>query len=380
MQTIAKRISLAFGALLLATAALGATTSPAVHAAPAAQDTLTILAVGFVDVAGGSDPECPACNGEYDEDDENFAMTTPLTSMEFVVTDDGGAEVARGTTTPLAGFQRVTFEVPDLADDETYTLALVGDPSGWQLCFDDAPARTLSFMDFSLGNTREDFRFYQGCAGVVDPTAVPMATLRPGDPTPVRPVPTARPGGGSGSDDGDGKRQDSRFETDQLGSIKGIVFVDNNEDGVFQAGEPGLNGVDVKLRGGGLQLVHLTDGTGVFNFEALGAGVYDLFIEPGSEWYITTPNKYVVPVAGGINGGYDFGLLRHTDRGRMHPPAHKPTYQHAPRYVAPSAGSGVRLPSTGFSDIPPLPRFGLLAAALGALAAFGFVSERRRRL
>lgn len=382
MQTIAKRISLALGALLLATAALGAATPPAVQAAPAAQDTLTILAVGFVDVAGGSDPDCPACNGEYDDEDENFAMTTPLTTMEFVVTDDGGAEVGRGTTTPLAGFQRVTFEVPDLADDESYTLALVGDPSGWQLCFDDSPTRTLRFTDFSLGNTREDFRFYQGCEGVVDPTAMPPATVRPGDPTPVPPRATARPGGGGGgsggrSDEGDDKRPDPRFETDQLGSIKGIVFVDNNEDGMFQAGEPGLNDVDVKLRGGGLELVHRTDGTGVFNFEALGPGVYDLFIEPGSEWFITTPSKYVVPVAGGINSGYDFGLIRHTDRGPKHSP--KPHYS-PPRHVAPSAGSGVRLPSTGFSDIPPLPRFGLLAAALGALAAFGFVSERRRRI
>ena len=62
------RVPFALCALLLGTVLFGAA-APAAHAAPATQDTLTILADGFVDVAGGSDPDCPACNGEYDDED-----------------------------------------------------------------------------------------------------------------------------------------------------------------------------------------------------------------------------------------------------------------------------------------------------------------------
>jgi len=362
--------------IALAMAAFGG--AGTTEAAPAAQSTLTILAVGFVDVAGGSDPDCPACNGEYDDADEAFASSNPLAPMEFVVRSGGGAEVARATTSALVGFQRVTFEVPDLMDDESYTLELVAPPGGWLLCFDDNPTRTLTPADFSLGSTREDFRFYQGCDSieptVVPPTETPIPgapTVTPGGPTAV-PQPTRVPsgnGGGDGSKDDD--PVDPRFETDQLGSITGVAFVDLNANGTFEAGEPGLNDVGIKLHGGGLELLHLTNATGVYNFEALGAGVYDVFIEPGSEWYITTPSKYVVPVAGGINRGYDFGLIRYSDL----PGAHAPATGVGGR--APVSGA-IRLPSTGIADLPIAPSLGLLALVLGGLAGLGFAFERRR--
>lgn len=120
-----------------------------VAAAPArsivrAQDpTLTVFAIGFVDVAGGTDPNCPGCDGEFGADDEAFAVDNPLPELEFVIKDQGGAEIASGTTEALANLQRAQMEVPELLDDEEYTLELVAVPDGWQLCPNES---TLSLI------------------------------------------------------------------------------------------------------------------------------------------------------------------------------------------------------------------------------------------
>lgn len=346
----------------------------AASAEPSLQSEFTILAVGFVDVSGGSDPACPACNGEYDDTDEDFAAANPLPELEFVLRDTSGAEIDRQTTSPLAGFQRYSFMVPEIIDGESYTLELVADPSGWQLCFNDTPSRTLTIDDFTINNAREDFRFYQGCDTVPPTAEVPTATLEPGAPThtpdPSRPTATPRPSGDRDKDDEPGERFVNR-----LGSIRGIAFIDLNANGVFEAGEPGLNDVGVNLRGGGHEMFQITGPTGVHSWDGIGTGEYDLFIEPGSEWKITTPSKYKVTINGGVLTGFDFGLIRWSDlpvdkhdKPRDHKPYEK-RYDHG----------GIRLPSTGVADLPTAPLMAVMALVLGGLAVAGWSFERRNR-
>jgi hypothetical protein len=319
-----------------------------VESAPQRQATFTILAIGFVDLFGGNDPDCPGCNLEYDPEDEEAAMTDPLPEMEFRVLDTDGNEIARDVTTPLAGLQRVSFEVPELADGEQYTLELVTPPVGWELCPNEAASRVLVLDDFQLATTRADYHFWHGC-DLGEPTSTPTT---PGGPTAT---PTKPP------EDEDEEEEDG--EPQQLGSIKGLAFIDLEGDGILGPNDPGLNDVGVHLVGGGLQLFQVTGSTGQFSFDGLGAGEYDVFVQPGPEWRVTTPSRYKVKVSGNVVTGIDFGFVR---VGAAPPKKIK--------RVAP--GAGVRLPSTGFTDLPMSRLMGVVALILAALTVVGFSTER----
>lgn len=125
MLSLRWRAVLAAAVLVAGAAALFA---PPHQTAQAQDNPLTIFAIGFVDVAGGDDPNCPGCDGEFGEEDEDFATNNPLPELEFIVKDQGGTEIASGFTEPLANLQRAQIEVPELLDGEEYTLELVSPP------------------------------------------------------------------------------------------------------------------------------------------------------------------------------------------------------------------------------------------------------------
>jgi len=311
----------------------------------------TIFAIGNPDLFGGDDPDCPGCDGDIAPEDEDLAEQNPLPQLEFRVLDGTNTEIASQTTEPLGVLQRAMIEVPALEDGEEYTLELVSVPAGWELCSnDEGPTRTLTLDDFQLGDsTREDFFFWVGCQAIETPTSTPTGgTVPPNGPT-ATPRPTRKPGGGGDTND-----------LQRLGSIKGLAFIDQNQDGRLGPTEPGLNDVGVHLRGGGLDLFQITGPTGQFSFEGLGAGEYDVFIQPGPEWRVTTPSLYKVKVNGNMVQGIDFGLVR-----TGAPPA-KPT--------------GPRLPATGVADLPMSGLLGVVALVLSVVAAVGFGFERRRTL
>ncbi len=350
-------------------ALIAALTVPAgsANGAPMRQDPeFTIFAIGFVDMFGGNDPNCPGCDGVYQPDDETFAANNPLPQLEFFVLDTTGTEVARATTDELSSLQRAEFVLPALVEGEEYTLELVAAPDGWELCPNESKTRVLAFEDFQLDSVREDFHFWQGCqdggatATPTEPGPGETPTMEtPGGPTPV--PPTDMPDDG---DDDEDKGASSRADGQRLGSIKGLVFIDTNQDGALGSSEPGLNDVGVHLRGGGLDLFQVTGGTGQFSFDGLGAGEYDVFIQPGPEWRVTTPSLYKVKVNGNVVMGIDFGLVR----------IGEPAKPAAP--VRP--GPVNRLPPTGVADLPTSGLLGIVALVLGAVAVVGFSFERRR--
>jgi uncharacterized membrane protein YgcG len=395
---------------------LSTLTAP-VQASPQNQEpVLTIFAIGFVDVAGGDDPDCPGCNGEFDPEDEDFANATPLGTITFVVKDESGAEIARADTEPLATLERAMIDVPDLLDGETYTLELENITGDWQLCSNESGSRTLGIDDFQLGSTRQDFHFWMGCSDdTVPPTAVP--TTRPGD-TPVPTTvpspgdPTSEPGDPGDDDDDDDDEDDNGSGGDSggsgsggdsggsgsggdsggsgsggssagsgsggasagtdggktqngLGEIAGIAYNDLNGNGKLDANEPALNDVAVRLSGGGLTKNHTTGGDGFFGFCCIGTGEYSVSINPGSEWTVTTSSNYSVKVNGNRVIGIDFGLTR----GAVHKNAL--AKKHDDRVVS--------LPSTGIADIPTKGLLGGLILALGLVAGLGFSMERRNR-
>ncbi len=342
-------------------------TAASVAAAPAAQAPSRIISVdGYVDVSGDAGLACPGCNLVFDAADRDASKLGPLPSFTVVVRDIADQELARGTTTLTSGasatVQQLQLTVPEAAE---YRVLLDGAPAGWELCPNQQAVLTLTDNDFTLNRAMVSFFFWKGCAA--QPTATltpttpavttPTATTGPGTPTATpMVVPTEQPTAGPPPPVGQPRPQ-------TLGNIHGLVYVDLNGDGQLAPDEPGLNDVAVHLRGGGLDLVQITPGTGQYSFDGLGVGEYDVFIDPGPEWQVTTPKLYVIRVSGGTVMGYDFGLRR---VGEPLPSAP----------VAP--GAGVRLPATGVMNVAPSTMLGAAAVLFGALAMLGLAMERRR--
>jgi hypothetical protein len=263
----------------------------------------------------------------------------------------------------LAGLQSASIDVPETTE---YNVAIDTGPSGWQVCPKESPTRKLTENDFTLGKALVEWHFWKGCASQGTPTTAPtgqptdVPTGQPtagptGQPTSPPPPPTAKPPSPGGEK-----------QRPALGAIHGLAFIDLNGDGKLGSDEPGLNDVGVNLHGGGLELVQVTGGTGQYSFDGLGAGSYDVFIEPGPEWRVTTPAKYVVSVNGDTVMGYDFGLVRVGAAGGA--PAGGKTIL--------LAGRGIRLPATGITTLPMNGLLGLAAAVLGMLALVGLSTER----
>ena len=98
-----------------------------------------------------------------------------------------------------------------------------------------------------------------------------------------------------------------------LGSIGDYVWRDNNRNGVWDPGEFGLDDVTVYLYGP-VNMVTKTDANGNYLFTGLPAGTYrveifadDIDIPAGSTF--TTPDNYIIVLAGGVVLYADFGLM-----------------------------------------------------------------------
>jgi hypothetical protein len=344
-------------ALALLAALLAAGLRPA-FAAPSRLQTFTISVVAYVDVTPVVDQNCPGCNGVFDPEDRDYALTNPLGTMDFVVKDSTGAEVGRQTSAELdTGIQNTVFTVDQGPE---FTVDLVAPPSGWQLCQSESASRTLKEEDFGIGGTAElQYHFTQGCTLQETPTPE-GPTPEPGTATavpatPVVPVPTEKHET-SGS---------AAAAAPALGYIKGFACIDRNGNGKVDSDDPGLNDVRVKVSGGSTTLYTVTPGTGAYSFDGLGAGTYEVSISVGPEWRVTTPTMYTVKLAPGqVAMGNDFCMVR--------------VGEPVPAAAKLMAGRGVRLPATGFADLPASSLLGMATLLLGALGALGFAAERRR--
>jgi hypothetical protein len=92
-------------------------------------------------------------------------------------------------------------------------------------------------------------------------------------------------------------------------SISGVVYHDLNGNGSKDAGEPGLEGWEVKLSDG-LNLTTLTDVNGIYSFNDLENGTFTLSETIESGWYCITPDttgSYSVTLTGNESKVYNFG-------------------------------------------------------------------------
>jgi protocatechuate 3,4-dioxygenase beta subunit len=76
----------------------------------------------------------------------------------------------------------------------------------------------------------------------------------------------------------------------QVGTIGGMLFLDENADGVYNATEPKLSNQPVNLYlGGSLHSTSITDSNGVYTFSGLNNGIYKVDFKGalGSHTYFT---------------------------------------------------------------------------------------------
>ena len=114
--------------------------------------------------------------------------------------------------------------------------------------------------------------------------------------------------------DGGSVRDDTGFvaASGPVGGIAGRVWLDADADQAQGGAEAGMLGVQVVLRhaaSGSIAAIAYTDQLGDYAFPTVPAGDYLIDLLPPPGHYLTTANDpFAVTVAGGSNGGTDFGL------------------------------------------------------------------------
>jgi hypothetical protein len=140
--------------------------------------------------------------------------------------------------------------------------------------------------------------------------------------------------------------------------IGGVVYRDDNRNGLREEGEPGIPGIVVALKklhddDDKVVLLTRTDVEGHYRFCCFGAGVYEVFVGTSyeSEWDVTTTNPLLVTLVEGPDGRVQSFLEAHFGLFLLHPPP--PENLFGPIIVGPFSPFGTLLDST-FVNPPSL--------------------------
>ncbi|MFQ5460515.1 MAG: SdrD B-like domain-containing protein [Anaerolineae bacterium] len=380
----------------LVAASLAAGLHAGAQAAPARQTTPRVVVVGYPDLAGNGPaaPGCTGCDLSFTNGDTLAQASNPLPLLEIVLKDAQGAELQRKMTSALSDGRRPTSF--DVSAPGTFTVEVAQVPTDWEVCTNDSASKTVTAADFDVDQrVQVDFYFWRGCSiatatatatgGPTSPatatspgptSSAPAATPTAGGlPTIPPPLPTATSSGGAprpGASSGGTTTQEDREVRDEpppalgggSGEIRGLVYIDLNQDGALGRVEPGLGPVAVRLRGMGRQAEITTPIAGTFNFANLPDGAYDISVEVPVGYRLTTTGRYdAVAVTGETVMGIDFGLF---------PEAGLQSLRVPPQSVPPP-----RFPSTGADPVGGAPLLIGLVALAGLLAILGLAVERR---
>lgn len=148
----------------------------------------------------------------------------------------------------------------------------------------------------------------------------------------------------------------------ERGVIAGVVFVDVDEDGVYDDGEPGIPGVPIEVRNvpsdsaaAGTAVLVRTDRLGRYAAGGLSAGVYrvEALVPPDAK--LSTPNPLLVVLAALPDGTVGSFLHGHFGVILVAPPP-LPVWVFGPVPVGPASAFGTRVDST-FVIPTPMPPF-----------------------
>ncbi|MGO9718130.1 MAG: SdrD B-like domain-containing protein [Steroidobacteraceae bacterium] len=98
--------------------------------------------------------------------------------------------------------------------------------------------------------------------------------------------------------------------TGAAAALSGMVFVDNNQDAIFDTGDSPVPGATVQLLSGTrLVASALTNGAGVYTFTIQAPGQYSLAVVPPKGFVPDTPSPVAVTLGGATPAAVNFGLI-----------------------------------------------------------------------
>ncbi|MBI5476632.1 MAG: S8 family serine peptidase [Ignavibacteriales bacterium] len=95
-----------------------------------------------------------------------------------------------------------------------------------------------------------------------------------------------------------------------LGKISGKKFIDVNGNGSLDAGEPPIEGTKIFLSGAGTDST-VTDSQGIYYFDSLEIGNYNISADLQAGWVRTTNPSYSINLLHGVDtAGFNFGIFK----------------------------------------------------------------------
>jgi hypothetical protein len=154
------------------------------------------------------------------------------------------------------------------------------------------------------------------------------------------------------------------------GTIRGSVFNDQNGNGVWDAGEPGLSNWTVELNGRGVRKILQTDVSGNYLFAGLSQGLYTITQMVPDGWTQTLPadgQPYNITLANNADRvGVDFGNEDVVTAVKEHAgnPDEYELYQNYPNPFNPSTRVSFNLPKDGYVTLKVYNVLGIEVASL----------------
>ncbi len=236
-----------------------------------ANETFTVTLSG---ATGGAGLGTSVSNVTITDDDEPLAAGTLSISPATLSVNEGDAGTTTATfTVSRTGGSDGTVSVNFATADGTFNGATAGSDytaNSGTVTFADDDTATNTFTVSIIGDTIDEANenFSVNLSGVTGGaslgTSTSTVTILDDDP--------AGPGNASIA---------GSVFIDELENARAVIFEDADpiRDGLKEADESGLGGVEINLSGNGLSLQTITDIDGHYSFEGLVAGTYDVMID-----------------------------------------------------------------------------------------------------
>jgi uncharacterized repeat protein (TIGR01451 family) len=294
------------GAAYTYVAATGAVTLTGLAPTLAAGASLGPITVTYLQPGNGSSTVSAAVTAAtHDPQSGNNAATATITGIplaDLAATLSIPAHANAGQ--PVAGTVLFTNGGPSAAVGVTYTLTL---PANL-----DVPPAIAGLPAGAAAS-------YVAATGVVTLTGLPM-TLPASTALGAIAVSYRQPASGTSTvsaaiaattqDPNTANNTASATITGSAAEIQGTVYLDNNQDGAFDAGDTPVAGATVSLLSGSRVIAtSSTDATGYYSFTAEPAGSYNVAVTPAGAYLASTPASVAVTLTGGAPVTVNFGEI-----------------------------------------------------------------------
>ncbi|MGC1387242.1 MAG: SdrD B-like domain-containing protein [Steroidobacteraceae bacterium] len=240
--------------------------------------------------------------------DPNPANNSATATITGITVADVAAKLTFPATVnagqPVSGTVLYTNLGPSTASGISFTLSVAADLAVAPTLTGLPPGATYS---------------YAPATGVITLSGMPSTLASGANVGPIRFSYTQPSGGkstvhaaiGSTTDDPDPANNSATLTiAGAAAALTGTVFVDNNQDAMFNAGDSPVPGATVQLLAGTrLVASAVTNGAGVYTFTNQAPGQYSLAVVPPKGFVPDTPSPVAVTLGGATPGAVNFGLI-----------------------------------------------------------------------